>query len=699
MIKKGILARAYMLYFFFVLLAVAILAQVVRIQIVEGDHWRQVARDQTLAYVNIDAVRGSIFAENGSLLATDLPYYEIRMDANADALTDDIFYGAIDSLSLCLSKLFKDKPARDYRAELVRARKNGERFHLIKSKVDYTELKQLRTFPLFRRGRYKGGFLYIQKNMRARPFQLLAARTIGYERENVKPVGLEGAYTEHLGGISGKRLMQKIAGGVWMPVFDENELEPQDGQDLITTIDINIQDVAEHALLKQLQKQDADHGCVVLMEVATGEIKAIANLSRTSSGNYYESYNYAIGESTEPGSTFKLASVMVALEDGLIKVSDTIDTRDGTVRFYDRIMRDSHEGGYGKISLKRAMEVSSNVAISRIIDRLYSTNPAAFINGIKNFHLDEPLGLEIAGEGKPQIKNPGEKNWSGTTLPWMSIGYESRLTPMQILAFYNAVANNGRLVKPMFVKELRSRGKTVKEFSPVVINEKICSQSTIDQVREMLEGVVENGTASNLKNTNYKIAGKTGTAQIANDRYGYSGGAGTSYQASFVGYFPAEKPAYTCIVVVNAPSRNVYYGNLVAGPIFREIADKVYATSLEIHDFSSPDEQYAEAPTAKWGDAYDIATIYKTINIPFSIPGSPGFIKIKKSENELEAKAVEVAGNTMPDLRGMGVRDAVFLLENKGLRVSFTGKGKVVRQSVSPGRALTKGLIVELQLS
>jgi cell division protein FtsI (penicillin-binding protein 3) len=698
-VKRDILKRVYLMYGFFLVFGIAILAQVFRIQIVQGNDWRAQAESQTLAYKNIDALRGNIFAEDGSLLATSLPTYEIRMDLKAEALTDEVFYADIDSLSIQLNKLFNDKTVNEYKQEFIRARKAGERYHLVKRRVSYLELKQLREFPIFRKGRYKGGFLYVQKNERARPFKILAARTIGYDREGLKPVGLEGAYDKVLRGTSGKRLMQKIAGGVWMPVNDENEVEPEDGSDLHTSIDINIQDVAEHALMKQLIKHNSDHGCVVLMEVETGLVKAIANLSRNSDGSYSENYNYAIGESTEPGSTFKLVSLVAAMEDGYVDLNDSIDTQGGQVQFYDRTMKDSHEGGYGKISAQRVFEVSSNVGTSKLIHKYYGKNPQQFIDRISKFQINKPLNLEISGEGMPKIKNVKDKDWYGTTLPWMSIGYECRLTPIQILTFYNAIANDGKMVKPIFVKEIRKHGKLVKKMPVQVISESICSKETVKKAKKMLEGVVENGTASNLKNATYKIAGKTGTAQIANDKYGYKYESKVSYQASFCGYFPADNPKYSCIVVVNAPSNNVYYGNLVAGPIFKEIADKVYATNLKIHPALEPQKLLAATPVSKNGNKQDLKKVFEKLNVKAEGKISEEWVRTNAKENIVELQNANVAGSAIPNVIGMSLRDAVYLLENKGLLVKVIGKGTIKNQSIPAGQPAKKGNVITLELA
>ncbi len=695
---KRNMIRVYTMYILLALFSTGIVLKTGQIMFVQGDEWREKAKNLTLKYHTIDAARGNIYDHKSRLLATSVPIYEVRFDPNAEALTDAVFNENIDSLALRLSNLFQDKTPFQYKRKLVNARNNGERYHLIKRHVQYKQLKALRQFPLFRKGRYKGGFIYIQQNRRQKPFRVLAARTIGYDRES-ESVGLEGAYSTILSGTGGKRLMKKIAGGVWMPVNDANEIEPEDGADLVTTIDVNIQDVAESALLKQLQKHDANHGCVVLMEVNTGEIRAIANLTRGSDQNYYESYNYAVGAGSEPGSTMKLASYMAAMEDGFIDPESEIETGNGKHLFYKTPMYDSKEGGYGTITVKKAFSVSSNIAIAKIIDKYYRSEPQRFVDRLKDFHLNEPTGVEIPGEGMPYIKDADDESWSGITLPWMSHGYELKLTPLQILTFYNAVANNGAMVKPRFTSSVTKHGKTVKRFEPVILKKQIASKETISKAREMLEEVVKNGTAVNLSAADYQIAGKTGTAQIAKGASGYDK---VLYQASFCGYFPADDPKYSAIVVVNAPSRNVYYGNLVAGPIFKEIADKVYSTSVNFHNEFKPmlTEGKVNIPVSKNGDFQTLSTVFDKIGVHYSAQNkSAEWIYTRTGTDTVQVFEKEIIDNLVPNVRGMALQDAVYLLENMGLRVSAEGKGIVKFQSLSPGTGIQKGTEIKLRLT
>ena len=573
-IKKDILWRIYLSFFMITLVAVAIIVQSFRIQVVEGEHWKSLADSLTTIFKTIPAERGNIFSEDGSLLATSLAYFEVRMDANAEALSDDVFYKDVDSLALCMANFLKDKTAREYKTKLINARKDGNRYMLIKRNVTFPELQVIESWPIFRLGRYKGGLISIQTNKRKMPFGMLAHRTIGYVRTGpgAQSVGLEAEYDQALAGVNGKRLMQKIAGNTWMPINDRNEIDPRNGRDLITTLDVNIQDVAEYALLKALQKHNADHGSVIVMEVKTGKIKAIANLGKMGEGEYWEKYNYAIGEATEPGSTFKLATMMALLEDGLVDLEDSVDIGYGEVYYSGQILRDAESHSKGKVSVGHSFEISSNVGISKLAHKHYAKNPKALIDHFRNFHLDKKVDIELRGEPSPHIKSPGDKGWSALSVPWMSVGYEVLITPLQMLTFYNAVANGGVMVRPYLVSEVREYGHTIEQFHPEIIDGGICSKETIKKLQTILEGVVQNGTAKNLRDPNYEIAGKTGTAQIADKKHGYQ----KVYQSSFAGYFPADDPQYSCIVVINAPSNGVYYGSTVAGPVFKEISDKIF---------------------------------------------------------------------------------------------------------------------------
>lgn len=703
-IKKIIVNRVIALYLLTFLGALLILGRILQLQIIQGEELRNKAEQFTYKYVSIEPNRGEIYTHNGNhVLATSVPYYEIRMDVNSDALTQDVFNRGVDSLAYRLSALFGDKTKNAYKKELVSARNQGKRYYLIKKHVSYQELKKMKSFPIFRLGRYKGGFIVIQENRRILPHQSLAERTIGYlnEGESGNIVGIEGAYDHYLKGVAGYRLMQKTAGNLWIPLSDDNEIEPEDGYDVVSTIDIDIQDVAENALYSQLKQHNAHHGCAVLMEVKTGEIRAIANLQRTSDGSYRETYNYAIAESTEPGSTFKLASVIAALEDGKIDPDDSVDTGKGSVRFFDKTIRDTREGGYGKISVARVFELSSNVGMAKIIDEHYRNKERQFVDRLYRMHLNEPLGLDIKGEGEPLIRYPDDPLWSGISLVMMSHGYEIQMTPLQVLTFYNAVANDGVMVKPKFVNSISYHGRTVREFRTEVIDNSICSASTLRKVKKMLEGVVDSGTAMNLRNKVFRIAGKTGTAQIANEKYGYQFNSMVSYQASFVGYFPADDPKYSCIVVVNSPSSNVYYGNIVAGPVFWEIASKVYATSIEMQDDPVGKRfELAEIPFSKNGKSDELTYVAKHLDIPVKDEsGNNEWIATRQNPAYINFSKLTIIDHLVPNVVDMGLSDAIYLLGNAGLRVQVTGRGKVVRQSLLPGTKAKAGETIELTMS
>ncbi len=704
-LKKEIVWRVGVIYIFMLAFAILIVGKIFYLQLIEGGKWREKAQTLTLKDITIESNRGDILATDGRLLASSVPYYEIRMDTRSTGMDAQTFNDNIDSLSIKLSELFRDKTAVQYKEELTTARKSGERFHLIKRRVNYNQLKELKKFPLFRLGQYKGGFIALQTNLRIQPHVSLASRTIGYttKGEGGNVVGIEGAYDKELKGVEGVRLMQRLNGNVWMPVHDGNEVEPKDGMDVVTTIDVDIQDVAESALLKQLIRHEAHHGTAVLMEVSTGEIKAIVNLERNSKGQYKESYNFAIGESRAPGSTFKLASMVALLEDGYVELEDTVDTGEGEILFYDKKITDTKKGGYGILTVKEMFEISSNVGISKLITKYYTGKEEKFINRLYSMNLNNRLGIAIKGEGEPQIKYPGDKLWSGVTLPQMSIGYEVRLTPLQMLTLYNAIANDGKMVKPKFTKGLMYHGDWVKTFDSEVLKQSICSRSTLRKLRVMLEGVVERGTAKNIRNNNYKIAGKTGTAQIASKESGYADKSKISYQASFAGYFPADNPKYSCIVVVNAPSKNVYYGNLVAGPVFKEIADKVYATNFEMHEglnLSMSEEIQPKVPYTKNSDKNELKFALTELGIKVNDEEvSSDWVMTTKLDSSVKLNNRTITQNLMPNVKGMGAKDAVFILENMGLSVELQGRGTILKQSIAPGSRISKGVIVVLEMS
>ena len=667
--KDQILARTGIIYAVVVLMAIAVFVRIIILQFVESDKWAAMA-DKVVFRRQVDqAARGDILSDDGRILASSIPYYTVYMDTRSSGMADTTWANGISGLCRGLSKYVGGNSPEGWRTALTNARKRGDRYYLIKRHVSYETLSHLKQLPIFRHGKFRGGFVYQPENRRIMPNGLLARRTIGYITDDTitSIVGIEGSFNSYLAGKDGLKVQQRLTGGAWIDVDNLESVHARPGYNVVTTIDLDLQDATENALYKQLARHKAHHGCAVVMEVSTGDIKAIANLEIGSDGGYHETYNYAVGESTEPGSTFKLMSMIAAMEDGVVDLHDTINTGDGTVKYYDKTIRDHEEEGLGKITAREVFEHSSNVGTAKIISEGYKDNPRRYVDRLYSMQIDKPLGLQIQGEGKPVIRYPGDKLWSGISLPMMSHGYEVLMTPLQILTFYNAVANDGKMVKPRFVKEVRDGNWTVKSFETEVITNAICSRSTINKAQSLLEGVVENGTAKNLKNSNYKIAGKTGTAQIANAKHGYRSGARISYQASFVGYFPADDPLYSCIVVVNAPSNWVYYGNVVSGPVFKEIADKVYATSF-----------YRDL---------------RALN-----PENEDKVKFREAADIVSKDDLTWSEGLMPNVVGMGLRDAMFMLENSGLRVNYSGRGKVTRQSPQPGVRIKRGATVAIEL-
>ena len=689
-VKKDILKRTYIAFFGILLFSLLVVFMLFNIQVVNGAKWKGNKYAQGSKYMEVEPVRGNIYAKNGELLATTMLYYDIRMDMKADGLSDNLWEQNVDSLSRYLAEFFADRTVYEYKNSLTKARKKGNRWYLIKRDVSYPQMRKIKKFPLFKLGRNKSGLICDQKIVRKKPFELLAQRTVGkianreYGRNRAS--GLEGAYDFGLRGENGLQFVRKLPGGGWLPLDDRNTVEPIPGGDVHTTIDIELQDVAEDALYRYLVKYKAEHGCVILMETKTGAVRAIANLQVDTLGNAFESRNYAVWESAEPGSTFKLASLMAAFEDGYLTLEDKINTDKGIAKFYDLKIRDSKRGGYGVVSVKEAFTVSSNTAIAKLINRHYEDNPQKLINRFYQFGLTEKLDIEIPGEGKPFIKPVSE--WSGVTLPQMSIGYEVQQTPLQMLTFYNAVANNGKMVKPRFVDRYYQNNKEYVIDSEV-IKESICSKETLEKAKTMLESVIENGTAKNLKNDKYSVAGKTGTTQL---NY-WKGKENMSYKASFVGYFPADKPEYSCIVVVSTKSHKTYYGSAVAGPIFKEVADKVYAGAIDIQRPINRDSIRQKLPRNIVLHEFDAEGV-QSFHALNEYKGDSDYLTVQGSQTKEKS-----LGDNMPDLRGMGLKDAIYILEGMGAQVEAIGSGKVVKQSVPVGRKLVKGSIVKIRLS
>ena len=696
-IRRSIVLRVRIAFILTFLVAGAIIFRIGKVQYIEGDEWRSLGQTLGMQVMNVKATRGNIYADDGSLLATSLPFYRLALDPYLPA--DGLYKNNIDSLSYLLSKYYKDLSPTQYKKKIDEARKQGRRYVTINRKeIGYQDKKQMMQWPLLREGRLKGGVIFEKVEKRFLPFSHLGIRTIGsVNADDRGTVGLEYSFNQQLAGINGKGLYQKMAGGGWKPVYDGTERRPVDGYDILTSINVDLQDVTESALLKELKKHKADYGVAVVMEVATGEIKAISNLSRNSKGKYYERYNYAVGSqgSREPGSTFKLASMIALLEETDIKLSDSIDTGNGKLEFFDKTMRDHKPGGFGTLTVQEIFEKSSNIGVAKLISHYFGNNPEKYINYLKKMNLHQPLDFQMVGEGKPYIKDPSDSTWSGVSLPWMSHGYELKMTPLQMLTLFNAVANDGKMVKPKIVKGVTKADRMVEEYDIEVINDRIASKETLRKVKLMMEGVVERGTAKNINHSHYKIAGKTGTAKkVKNGRYV------KEYYTSFAGYFPAEAPRYSCIVVIDNPKGYQIYGSDVSAPVFKEIADKIYSLELDMHEVES-NKRVAKTgifPYIKAGNRDELTMICNQLGISNHSKAETEWVTTKVINDAVYWEGNSINYEVVPDVRGMTLRDAIYVLENVGLEVKVAGRGRVSTQSLTPGGKITKGSTIKLQL-
>ena len=657
--ETNILNRLYFIAGCMFVFALAVVFKLCTIQFIQGDNYRALAEERTVKNQEIPANRGNVYSANGSLLATSIPKYDIRLDVVQPKQAT--FNKYIKPLSDSLAK-YTGKPSSVHQNSITKARSSKNRYFLLARNISYSDYIRLRNFPMLRLGAIKGGLIVEQTTRREHPMGGIAERTIGYERKdedgNVTRPGIDGAFgAKYLRGKNGTRLKQKIGNGQWKPIVDYNQVDPQDGYDVYTTIDVNIQDIAHHSLLGQLEKYEAEHGCAVVMDVRSGEIKAISNLGRNANGNYYERLNYAVGESHEPGSTFKVMAFMAALEDKVIDTSTIIDTKRGSKRFYGRTITDSR--GYGEISAARALEVSSNIGLATIVDEHYSHQPKKFINRLKSWRLNEPLGISIIGEGKPVIPEPGDDLWSKNALPSMAYGYNLRMTPLQTLAFYNAIANNGEMVRPRFIKAVKEFDREIETFEKEIIHQNICSDKTLGEIREILKNVVTRGTGRRMYSENFSMSGKTGTART--EYWMEDWKEDKRYISSFAGYFPSDNPKYSCIVVIHKPSTKVgFYGADVSGPVFKRIAQKIYTETPLIDEIESL-EVVSNEVEKSFEAYYGIANTYKTI---------------------------------MPNVVGLPAMDALALLENMGLKVKLGRVGIVKNQSINKGVKIKPNQVV-----
>jgi cell division protein FtsI (penicillin-binding protein 3) len=694
-IKQSILLRVRLAFLAVLLFAIAVVVRMAYIQLVEGEKWIAMGEASMFDYRKVKATRGNIYSDNGSLLATSLPFYKVAFDATLPKA--EIFNTGIDSLSLLLSTFYRDKTPREYKHMLADARKQGRQYIIInRRQIDYQEKKLMETWPIFREGRYRGGVIFEKIDVRYRPFSGLSRRTIGFVNEQEKGAGLEYSFNDYLAGKDGYAYYQKIAGGVWKPVYDANNVKAVNGLDIHTTLDVNLQDVAETALYKAMVQHRADDGLVVVMEVQTGEVKAISNLSLDGNGGYAERFNFATGGLFEPGSTFKLVTLIALLEDSPVKLTDSIDTGKGEMIFHKKYkVRDHEEGGLGKITVREAFEHSSNVAMARLVDENFGKNPSRFVQHVERLKLNKPLGLQIKGEPTPRFVMPGQKGWSGISLPWMAYGYGFEITPLHTLALYNAVANDGKMIKPIFVRAVSQADETVQRFKTETVVDQICSAKTLRQLQQLLEGVVENGTARNIRGTHYRIAGKTGTAQmLENGQYT------RRYITSFVGYFPAHQPRYSAIVLIRNPRGWQQYGSNVAAPVFREIADNIYARDLRIHTAMefAPYHEPGTFPLIRGGRLEEVRMLTNKMGISSHAQTENNWVRAEKNGNAIIWKAMAENKQLVPDVTGFTLRDAMFLLEERGLIVEFEGRGRVQRQSLPPGSPAVKGNRIVVKL-
>lgn len=702
-IKQKVMVRLYAVYG---VVALVMLVVIVRILTLQGIDPEDVKSEIATIQLNaIHPMRGDICATDGRILATSMPTYTIHWDLRVPALTDSVFNKNVDSLARCVSQLFGDLSAEEYAQRFRTARAERKAYFEVKKCVTFTQIAQVRKFPLFCKGRYKSGVIIEREYIRTLPHKHLASRTIGYAREGDKSVGMEGAFNEKLSGRDGLRYMIKYSSGDWIPANtynEEEEVMPEDGYDIISTIDVNIQDIVDKSLANMLSKHNAAHGIAIVMEVRTGKIRAIANLDNKGDGNFVETHNTAIGLRMDPGSTFKLASMIAVLEKGKLDISDSVDVGNGTYMVDKNLtIRDDHKTS-GYMTLETAFKTSSNVGILKAVLKTFGSDPSEFIDRLYQMHLNKPTGIDIEGEATPYIKYPDDPTWSGSSLPEMSIGYEVLLTPLQTLTFYNAVANGGKMVKPHLMESVRSHGETIEIVPPEVLNSSICSKETLAKVNYLLKEVVENGTARNIKTPHYAIAGKTGTAQVAKDKSGYI----DEYLASFVGYFPADAPKYSCIVAINAPASGNYYGGSLAAPVFRNIADKLFSHDREMHSGVNFDVmKYAPKnvlPAVKIGDREILDRLFSTFNMTMdtALMSQTQYVCAtpRQAENRYHIESVSSIRGNMPDVRGMGLRDAMFLLQERKLKVTVVGRGVVKKQTIQPGAKISDGAKVTIEL-
>ncbi len=705
--KKDILWRTYLIYIGMLVFGICIFAKALYIQRVEGTYWKSLSDSLHLEYREMDAERGTIYSEDGRMLSSSIPFFDIYLDFGAEGIQEkngERFKLHLDSLCYQLSYILGEKSPEHYKRELLDVFDRRDRYHLLYKNIGFGQYQALRNLSFIQKNKNKNGFIFVEKEKRLNPFGELAKRTIGLSREYLDEggklistnVGLEKTYDSLLKGVTGKRLVRRVAGGAFVPV-EGSEIEPENGKDIITTIDVNIQDLAEQALLKVMSENECTNGTCIVMEVKTGKIKAIANLGRQPDGSYKEDFNYAITRS-EPGSTFKLMTMLAALEDQYINLNTQVNIEGGKWDFSGRTVWDSERHHRTQVTYQQAFELSSNVGMAKLAVNYYYNNPTKFISHLQRLNLHKPTGIDLVGESKPIIPGPASPNWSNVALPWMSFGYNVSISPLQTLSVYNAIANGGKMMRPYLVNAVMKDGKVIQSFSPTRLNDSICSRSTLQQLQACLEGVVTNGTAKGLQSPYFTFAGKTGTAMVANGNKGYTEHI---YQASFAGYFPAHDPKYSCIVVIkNKPHALRYYGALIAGPVFKEIASKLFTVDADLYATFRHRQMKDTTPVEWKGSTRDFSVIAKKMNTRMSDSSrSSAWSAVKQEAAGLSAHAWTNASGTMPDVKGFGLKDALDLLEQLQLQVIAYGKGKVLTQSIQAGLPIQKGQTVYLNLT
>lgn len=692
-IKKDIRFRVYLTFSLMLLFAVAIIARVGYIQLVKGEELRAASKKAHTKTEILTADRGNILTEQGKVLSATKPQFDIRIDFQS--IQPDTFERYIDTLSTCIAQLFGNKSQLLVKREMSAAFKRGDRYWLLRSKVHYLEYQQLRQFPIFNKGARRGGFIAESKFKRENPYGILGFRTIGLWRENVTNIGLEQTYDSALRGKPGSRVVRKMTGNTWVPIRG-SEIEPANGRDIVTTIDIDIQEVAEQSLLKVLTENKCQWGTVIVMETATGKIRALANLGLQSDGSYWEDYNYAMIAS-EPGSTFKLFSLYSLLEDGYVTLDSKVNVGGGVAYFGRQRVRDDH-AGMGTVDVRTAFAKSSNVAFAKLVDDHYKNDPKKYLRHLQYVDVDKKTGVDLVGESRPLLKTPESKSWSNTvTLPWIAYGYESLITPLRTCAFYNAVANNGKMMKPYLVSEIRDYSHTIKKFGPTVLVESIGKPSTVKQLQAALRQVVVSGTGKRVQSPYYNSAGKTGTAQVAGKGFSYSDGI---RQGSFVGYFPYEHPRYTIAVMVRSTPHGAYYGATVGAPIFKMIADKLYTTHIGGWQLPMDNAKSQALWSVKRGTEASYYYGLRPLGIAVDQNNDMALAALSlNAAGKVQVSAQSVSGHTVPDVQNMGLKDALFVLENTGLRVATRGTGKVAAQSLLAGTTFRKGQTISLELN